>query len=182
MFGAAGALPPGRPLDRTDGRPHGAAPTRDGENERWTPCPAERARIRPARARRRRPWARAAARRARTGAEYPPWVRRARRQRSRPSAVRGPVLRPPCIRQRPFFMAGWRQEQPARVRAPQRGAARKSPDRAPFLRRPRRSAGRLAVEASGGNERWSPCPAVDRAVAARVIATSGLDLSGSKVR
>src|SRR5919108_5540410 len=35
-----GAPPCGRPCDGADGRPHGAAPTRDGENERWSPCPA----------------------------------------------------------------------------------------------------------------------------------------------
>jgi hypothetical protein len=35
--------------------------------------------------------------------------------------LRGPVLRPPCIRQRPLAIAGWRQQPPARVRAPQRG-------------------------------------------------------------
>ena len=39
-----------------------------------------------------------------------------------PSAVRGPVLRPPCMRQRSFpLRAGARQGQPARVRAPHRG-------------------------------------------------------------
>ncbi len=46
-----------------------------------------------------------------------------------PPAVRGPVLRPPCIRHRPFLgrslylshTAGALQVRPARVRAPQRG-------------------------------------------------------------
>jgi len=72
-------------------------------------------------------------------------MRRAAAQRARPSAVRGPVLSPPCIRQRPFFMAGWRQDSPERVWAPQRRAARKSPSVAPFRSRPRRSGGRLVV-------------------------------------
>ncbi len=39
-----------------------------------------------------------------------------------PSGVRGPVLRPPCIRHRPFAIAGARHAHPLRVRAPQRGA------------------------------------------------------------
>ena len=38
--------------------------------------------------------------------------------------MRGPVLRPPCMRQRSLpRIAGARQGQPARVRAPQRGAS-----------------------------------------------------------
>ena len=67
-------------------------------------------------------------------AERAPWVRRVRRERARPAGVRGPVLRPPWRRQRPFFMAGWRHAPPQRMRAPQRGAARKSPERLPFFR------------------------------------------------
>src|SRR5580700_7483149 len=48
---------------------------------------------------------------------------RASRTRMRPSGVRGPGLRPPCMRQRSLpWIAGERQWQPARVRAPQRGA------------------------------------------------------------
>jgi hypothetical protein len=46
-------------------------------------------------------------------------------------------------------MAGWRQQFPARVRAPQRAVARKSPGAAPFLSRPRRSNGRLVVAEQG---------------------------------
>src|SRR5262245_48898170 len=70
------------------------------------------------------------------------------------------------MRQRPLAMAGWREAPAERVRAPHRGAARKSPGRAPFLSRP---SGRLAVEGSGGeNERTSPCPAVD-VVLVRVV-------------
>jgi hypothetical protein len=37
---------------------------------------------------------------------------------------RDPAGVPPWKRQRPFAMAGWRQAQPARVRAPQWGAAK----------------------------------------------------------
>jgi len=54
-------------------------------------------------------------------------------------AVRGPVLLPPCSRQRPLAIAGWRQGWPARVQAPQRGAARKSPGGLPWRSQPRRS-------------------------------------------
>ena len=62
------------------------------------------------------------------------------------------------MRQRPFLMAGWRQAPPQRVRAPQRGAARKSPGRLPFFRRPRRPGGR--VPGTGfESEGWSPCSA-----------------------
>jgi hypothetical protein len=60
--------------------------------------------------------------RVRIAAPNIPWMVRAERRRARPASVRGPVLRPPCIRQRVFpWMAGERQGQPARVRAPQRG-------------------------------------------------------------
>src|SRR5260370_1864891 len=41
-----------------------------------------------------------------SSAEYSPVFQLAFRDRSNPSAVRGPVLIPPCIRQRPFRMAG----------------------------------------------------------------------------
>jgi len=43
---------------------------------------------------------------ARARAEYRPCFQRERREFSKPSSVRGPVLAPPCIRQRPFRMAG----------------------------------------------------------------------------
>jgi hypothetical protein len=46
-------------------------------------------------------------------------------------------------------MAGWRQQPPARVRAPQRAAAKKSPGAAPFRSRPRRSGARVAEGAQG---------------------------------
>ena len=36
--------------------------------------------------------------------------------------MRGPVLAPPCMRQRPFAMAGARRRVLSRVQAPQRGA------------------------------------------------------------
>jgi len=45
---------------------------------------------------------------------------RAARSRAKPSAVRGPVLAPPCIRQRPLGMEGARHGVPLRVRAPQK--------------------------------------------------------------
>ena len=45
---------------------------------------------------------------------------RAARSLAKPSGVRGPVLGPPCIRQRPFGIAGALHGRPARVRAPQR--------------------------------------------------------------
>ncbi len=41
------------------------------------------------------------------------------RIRAKPSDVRGPVLGPPCIRQRPLGIGALRHECPARVRAPQ---------------------------------------------------------------
>ena len=44
---------------------------------------------------------------------------RAARSLAKPSGVRGPVLGPPCIRQRPLAIAGPRHGCPARVRAPQ---------------------------------------------------------------
>jgi hypothetical protein len=67
---------------------------------------------------------RAAAERSSTiSAVRAPWIRLTWLQRARPSGVRGPVLLPPWNRQRPFFMAGWRQTCPARALAPQRGAA-----------------------------------------------------------
>ena len=51
--------------------------------------------------------------------------------------MRGPVLNPPCIRQRRFpRTAGDRQIPPRRVRAPQRGAFEGSPEGFPFFRRP----------------------------------------------
>src|SRR5512145_2918523 len=109
-------------------------------------------------------------------------MRRARAQRARPSVVRGPVLRPPWRRQRPLRMAGCRQQPPARVWAPQRGAARKSPGVAPLRRRPRRSGGRLVVEARGEYEGWSPCPAVRATAADAVIGGLNVQNSVAEVR
>jgi hypothetical protein len=77
---------------------------------------------------------------ARVSREYTPCFHRARRLRARPVAVRGPVLVPPCIRQRPFAMAGPRQAVCLRVLAPQRGAFEGSPGGLPFLSHPRRVA------------------------------------------
>ena len=52
-----------------------------------------------------------------------PCVVRAARIRANPSAVRGPVLSPPCRRHRPFFIAGDRHGVPALVCAPHLGEA-----------------------------------------------------------
>jgi hypothetical protein len=123
------------------------------KTERWTPCPAGKAARRARRERVRRVCRRPARMRARTPAERAPCFQRARRERVRPAGVRGPVLRPPWRRQRPLAMAGWRQSPPQRVRARQRAAARKSPERLPFFSRPRRSGGRL-------EGRWTSCLAV----------------------
>jgi hypothetical protein len=56
-------------------------------------------------------------------AEYNPCFVFARRIRSKPSAVLGPVLLPPCIWHRLFRMAGAWHGLPFRLRAPQRGTA-----------------------------------------------------------
>ena len=69
-------------------------------------------------------------------AEYRPCFQFARRHRSKPSGVRGPVAVPPCIRHLPFRMAGPRQAVPRRVLAPHRGAELGSPGRLPFCSRP----------------------------------------------
>ena len=52
-----------------------------------------------------------------------PCVVRAFRMRSNPSAVRGPVLAPPCILHFPQAIAGALQGMPVLVRAPHRGEA-----------------------------------------------------------
>ena len=59
------------------------------------------------------------------------------------TAVRGPVLGPPCILQRPIGMAAPLHGVPARVRAPQRGALPGFPRGLPFLSQ-RRPGGRSA--------------------------------------
>src|SRR5690348_8172003 len=53
---------------------------------------------------------------------------------SLPAAVRGPVLHPPCMRQRPFAIAAALHGAPPRVRAfaPQRGAFPGSPTGLPL--------------------------------------------------
>ena len=59
----------------------------------------------------------------RASAENRPCTQRARFERASPAAVRGPVERPPCIRQRLLpRMAGQPQGEPLRVRAPHLGA------------------------------------------------------------
>ena len=86
---------------------------------------------------------------ARDSALYRPWIVRAATIRAFPSAVLAPVLPPPCMRHRPFFIAGPRHGQPRRVRAPQRGAALGLPCRLPFRSRPaeRGSPGRMGSPA-----------------------------------
>lgn len=69
--------------------------------------------------------------------EWRPVLRLACLHRSSPASVRGPVLFPPCILQRPFFMAGLRQVRPARVFAPHRAQLWKSPGGFPFRSQPR---------------------------------------------
>jgi hypothetical protein len=54
----------------------------------------------------------------RVSREYAPYFQLALRLRPSPSGVRGPVLRPSCSRQRPFFMAGHWQRVARRVFAP----------------------------------------------------------------
>ena len=51
-----------------------------------------------------------------------PCFQLAKPQRSRPSEVRGPVLLPPCIRQRPLAIAGAWHGRSRRVTAPHRSA------------------------------------------------------------
>ena len=72
-------------------------------------------------------------------AEHKPCFQRARRERSKPSGVRGPVLAPPCIRQRPLRIAGARHFSPCRVLAPHRGAVFGSPGGLPFFSHSRRA-------------------------------------------
>jgi len=66
---------------------------------------------------------------------------RERRIASSPSDVRGPVLGPPCLRQRPLAMAGATQAVPRLVLAPHLAACVKSPGGLPFFNQPRRVAG-----------------------------------------
>jgi len=61
-------------------------------------------------------------------------------ERAKPAPVRGPVLAPPCIRQRPLRMAGPLHRVPFHVLAPHRGAVLGSPGRLPFFNHPRRFA------------------------------------------
>jgi hypothetical protein len=68
--------------------------------------------------------------------EYAPVFQLALRDRSNPSELRGPVLAPPCILQRPFGMAGLLQDVPSRVLAPHRIARLKSPGGLSFFSQP----------------------------------------------
>jgi len=177
-----GALCPGRRWASTGGVA-GRRPAGGGKSRRPTPCaagrgaPSSREKGRrfaaPMSPSRRRRQARAAPRNAAISAERAPCRQPARRLRARPSAVRGPVLAPPCIRQRPLRMAGPRQAPPARVCAPQRGAARKSPDGLPLLSRPRRSGGNeRAPSGSAGPVSWR------RAITAGSLVMGGIADSG----
>jgi hypothetical protein len=77
----------------------------------------------------------------RDSAENLPCFKRACLDRARPACVRGPVDRPPCIRQR--FLprtAGQAQGSPLRVRAPHREASPGFPGGLPFLSQPPRFA------------------------------------------
>jgi len=69
-------------------------------------------------------------------AEYKPCFQFARRDRAKPSGVRGPVLAPPCIRQRPLRIAGARHFFPRRVLAPHLGARFGSPGGLSFFNQP----------------------------------------------
>src|SRR5947207_1036107 len=69
-------------------------------------------------------------------AEYEPCFQFARRDRAKPSGVRGPVLAPPCIRQRPLDIPGARHSLPRRVLAPHLEALFGSPGRLPFFSHP----------------------------------------------
>ena len=82
--------------------------------------------------------ARATRRALRASAEYPPCRHRARRLRCNPLAVRGPVLRPPCNRQRRLpRQAGARHGRRVRLeRAPHRLASEKRPAGLPFFSHP----------------------------------------------
>jgi hypothetical protein len=61
-------------------------------------------------------------------------------ERAKPSGVFGPVLTPPCIRQRPFRIAGARHSDQLLVFAPHLGDRLGSPGGLPFLSHPRRFA------------------------------------------
>ena len=98
-----------------------------------------------------------------------PWTSRARRLRSNPSTVRGPVDLPPCRRQRLFFMAGWPQPCPARVRAPQRRARRKSPGGLPLRSRPVPAGKRLPVGETVAEDERVPVGAPADAVRAALM-------------
>jgi hypothetical protein len=65
--------------------------------------------------------------------EYKPCFQFARLDRANPSGVRGPVLAPPCIRQRPLRIADARHFFARRVLAPHLGAVFGSPGELPFF-------------------------------------------------
>jgi len=73
----------------------------------------------------------------RASAEYWPCFQLASRHRSSPSGVLGPVDAPPCIRHRPFGMAGLWHGIPFRVFAPHLATLERSPGGFSFLSQPR---------------------------------------------
>jgi hypothetical protein len=87
--------------------------------------------------------------------EYRPCFQFARFERAKPLSVRGPVLVPPCIRQRPLRRAGPLQDVPFRVLTPHRGAVLGSPAGLPFFSHPRRFAWGSMIAIS-----FSPLPRV----------------------
>src|SRR5262249_8727780 len=105
LVGRAVGKAGGLPVAPTDGGRSGVGA---GAGGRAQPAPAARW----ARVWRAWPWRAAAAQRSMISALRAPWTRRLARTRARPDSVRAPVLLPPCRRQRPLLMAGWRQAQP----------------------------------------------------------------------
>lgn len=77
--------------------------------------------------------------------EYSPCFQRERRDLAKPSGVRGPVLAPPCIRQRPLRIAGDWHAVPRRVLAPHLGALFGSPGGFPFFSHLLRGSGFCSV-------------------------------------
>lgn len=89
-------------------------------------------------------------------AERKPCRQLAEAARALPCSVRAPVEAPPCIRHRPFGIAGARHGVPDRVLAPQRGALCGLPEGLPFFSRPRFAWG--ASGDSGGGRSRPPSP------------------------
>src|SRR5438132_11779999 len=77
-----------------------------------------------------------------------PCFQLARRVHASPCGVRGPVLAPPCILQRPFFITGPLQGVPWRVLAPHLGLRFGSPGGVPIFQPPSSSCVRYSVTLS----------------------------------